>query len=55
VETFAPIAKIVPETYEVEINPNGMFYVQSATSGTTNLLESSISVAQGGSLHRSRL
>ncbi len=44
------LQNIAPGTYEVEINPNGMFYVQSATSGTTNLLESSLSVAPGGSV-----
>jgi hypothetical protein len=44
------LQNIAPGTYEVEINPNGMFYVQSATSGTTNLLESRLSVAPGGSV-----
>ncbi len=41
---------VAPGTYEVEINPNGMFYVQSATSGTANLLESRLSVAPGASV-----
>jgi len=36
-------------TYGVEINPNGMLYVQSATSGTIDLLESDLSVSAGGS------
>jgi hypothetical protein len=44
------LQNVAPGTYEVEINPNGMFYVQSATSGTTNLLESRLSVAPGGSM-----
>jgi Carboxypeptidase regulatory-like domain len=44
------LQNIAPGTYEVEINPNGMFYVQSVTSGTTNLLESHLSVAPGGSV-----
>ena len=44
------LQNIAPGTYEVEINPNGVFYVQSATSGTTNLLESRLSVAPGGSV-----
>ena len=44
------LQNVAPGTYEVEINPNGMFYVQSATSGTTNLLESHLSVAPGGSV-----
>lgn len=44
------LQNVAPGTYEVEINPNGMFYVQSAASGTTNLLESHLSVAPGGSV-----
>jgi hypothetical protein len=44
------LQNVAPGTYEVEINPNGMFYVQSATSGTTNLLESRLSIAPGGSV-----
>ena len=42
------LQNIPPGTYGVEINPNGM-YVQSATSGPTNLLESDLSVPPGGS------
>ena len=44
------IQNIAPGTYNVEINPNGALYVQSATSGTTNLLESDLSIAPGSSL-----
>jgi len=43
------LQNIPPGTYGVEINPNGLLYVQSATSGTTNLLESDLSVPAGGS------
>ncbi len=43
------LQNIPPGTYGVEINPNGM-YVQSATSGPTNLLESDLSVPPGGSV-----
>jgi len=42
---FTRIQNIAPGTYNVEINPNGALYVQSATSGTTNLLESDLSIA----------
>lgn len=43
------LQNIPPGTYGVEINPNGMLYVQSATSGPTNLLESDLSIPAGGS------
>lgn len=43
------LQNIAPGTYSVEINPNGPLYVQSAISGTTNLLESDLSVAPGSS------
>jgi len=43
------VQNIAPGTYSVEINPNGPLYVQSAMSGTTNLLESDLSVAPGSS------
>jgi hypothetical protein len=43
------IQNIAPGTYSVEFNPNGPLYVQSAMSGTTNLLESDLSVAPGTS------
>ena len=43
------LQNIAPGTYSVEVNPNGPLYVQSATSGTTNLLESDLSVAPGSS------
>jgi hypothetical protein len=47
--TSLEIQNIVPGTYSVEINPNGPLYVQSATSGTVDLLDSDLSVAPGSS------
>ena len=47
--TSLELQNIAPGTYSVEINPNGPFYVQTALSGTTNLLESDLSVAPGRS------
>jgi hypothetical protein len=47
--TRLELQNIPPGTYGVEINPNGMLYVQSATSGPTNLLESDLSVSPGSS------
>jgi hypothetical protein len=43
------LQNIAPGTYGVEVNPNGPLYVQSAMSGTTNLLESDLSLAPGTS------
>ena len=43
------LQNIAPGTYSVEVNANGPLYVQSAMSGTTNLLESDLSVAPGSS------
>jgi len=43
------VQNIAPGTYGVEVNPNGPLYVQSAMSGTTDLLESDLSVAPGTS------
>jgi hypothetical protein len=43
------LQNIPPGMYGAEINPNGPLYVQSATSGMTNLLESELSVAPGSS------
>jgi hypothetical protein len=43
------LQNIAPGTYSVEVNANGPLYVQSAMSGTTNLLESDLSVASGSS------
>ena len=43
------LQNIAPGTYRVEVNPNGPLYVQSAMFGTTDLLESDLSVAPGSS------
>ena len=42
------LQNIPPGIYGVEINPNGLLYVQSATSGPTNLLQSDLSIPAGG-------
>jgi len=43
------IPNVEPGTYQVQFGANGQLYVQSATSGPTNLLESDLSVAAGSS------
>jgi hypothetical protein len=43
------LQNIAPGTYGVEVNPSGPLYVQSAMSGTTNLLDSDLFVAPGAS------
>jgi hypothetical protein len=43
------LQNISPGTYSVEIYPNGPLYVQSANSGTINLLDSDLSIAPGSS------
>jgi hypothetical protein len=48
-DTLFELQNIPPGNYVVEINPNGPLYVQSATSGMINLLESELSVAPGSS------
>jgi len=45
--TAIELQNIPPGTYSVEANPQGPLYVQSAVSGTTNLLDSELSVAPG--------
>jgi hypothetical protein len=45
--TSLELQNIAPGTYGVEVNPSGPLYVQSAMSGTTNLLESDLSIAAG--------
>jgi Carboxypeptidase regulatory-like domain len=44
------VKNVPPGTYSVTINPNGPMYVQSATSGTLNLLEGELVVSAGGSV-----
>jgi hypothetical protein len=41
---------VPPGTYSVVINPSGPLYVQSATSGTLNLLENELTVGAGSSV-----
>jgi hypothetical protein len=43
------IRNIPPGVYAVEVNPNGPYYVQSARSGSVDLLEQSLTVGPGGS------
>jgi hypothetical protein len=41
------ISNVSPGVYSVEVQPNGSYYVQSARSGSLNLLEQSLTVAPG--------
>ena len=41
------LQNIPPGAYGVEVNPNGPLYVQSATSGMRDLLDSDLSIAPG--------
>jgi hypothetical protein len=43
------LQNVAPGSYTIEFNVNGPLYVQSATSGVTNLLDSEVSVAPGSS------
>jgi hypothetical protein len=43
------LQNIAPGIYGVEVNPNGLFYVQSVASGAANLLDSDLSVPAGAS------
>jgi hypothetical protein len=44
------LSNVPAGTYSAEIFPNGPYYVQSATSGFTNLLREDLTVAPGGSV-----
>ena len=49
-EATLELQNVSPGTYAVLINPNGPMYVQSASSGTLNLLENDLTVPPGGSV-----
>ena len=44
------IADVPPGVYAVQVFPNGPYYVQSARSGSLNLLEQNLAVAPGSSV-----
>jgi hypothetical protein len=43
------VRNVPPGLYAVEVNPNGQYYVQSARSGSVDLLAQGLTVAPGGS------
>jgi hypothetical protein len=43
------IRNVPPGVYSVEVSPNGPYYVQSARSGSVDLLAQSLTIAPGGS------
>jgi Carboxypeptidase regulatory-like domain len=49
-DSSAEIPNVPPGVYSVQIFPTGAYYVQSARSGSLNLLEQSLTVAPGSSV-----
>jgi len=49
-ESSLEVAEVPPGIYAVQVFPNGSYYVQSARSGSLNLLEQSLTVAPGSSV-----
>jgi hypothetical protein len=49
-EDSLEIAEVPPGIYAVQVFPNGLYYVQSARSGSLNLLEQNLTVAPGSSV-----
>src|SRR5216684_3489853 len=49
-EDALEIADVPPGVYAVQVFPNGPYYVQSARSGSLNLLEENLTVAPGSSV-----
>jgi len=49
-EDSLEIADVSPGVYAVQVFPNGPYYVQSARSGSLNLLEQNLTVAPGSSV-----
>jgi hypothetical protein len=49
-EDALEIAEVPPGVYALQVFPNGPYYVQSARSGSLNLLEQNLTVAPGSSV-----
>jgi hypothetical protein len=49
-ESSLEVAEVPPGIYAVQVFPNGSYYVQSARSGSLNLLEQNLTVAPGSSV-----
>jgi hypothetical protein len=49
-ENSLEVAEVPPGVYAVQVFPNGSYYVQSARSGSLNLLEQNLTVAPGSSV-----
>ena len=49
-ENSLEVAEVPPGVYALQVFPNGSYYVQSARSGSLNLLEQNLTVAPGSSV-----